>query len=426
MSDLVTHPVLAAASTIDRALTSVADVNPTFMCSDDKAAALLELVRIESRLAALRMRILADADDLAEQTASRDAGEWLATHARTRHEDARAELALARALDRRRPATARALRDGAVTLAQAQVIARALDQLPDEVGTDVLAHAEECLIGHAAQFGPRPLARLAGRILDVVAPEIAEAAEAKRLTALEDEARHATRVTARRIGRGRTRMTIVVPDAMADRALTYLEAFTNPRKAQDRCGHGLAADAVTRLGAYPRRLGAAFCQLLEAVDPSRLPVHGGDATTVLVTLSLDDLRAELATAELIGGSHVPGDDEPTRITAAEARRLACTAGIIPVVLGGDSEILDLGRLQRLFTAAQRKALILRDRRCRAEGCQVAGTWCEAHHWHPWSTGGRTDLVDGVLLCHHHHQRVHDARFTAERLPDGDVRFHRRT
>jgi len=69
--------------------------------------------------------------------------------------------------------------------------------------------------------------------------------------------------------------------------------------------------------------------------------------------------------------------------------------------------------------------VVRDRTCRAEGCDIPGTWAEAHHWIPWSQGGRTDLTNAVLLCSHHHHRVHDPRFAADRLPNGDVRFNRR-
>ena len=75
---------------------------------------------------------------------------------------------------------------------------------------------------------------------------------------------------------------------------------------------------------------------------------------------------------------VPGDGHDT-ITAAQARRLACSAQIIPAVLGADSELLDLGRSRRLFSKAQRRALLLRDTTCRAEGCDIPGTWSEAHH-----------------------------------------------
>jgi hypothetical protein len=165
------------------------------------------------------------------------------------------------------------------------------------------------------------------------------------------------------------------------------------------------------------RLGRAFCSLLEHWDPHRLPIHGGAATTIMVTLDLDALRTEVGIALTDAG-------EP--ITAAEARRLACTAGIIPAVLGTDSQPLDLGRTTRLFTAAQRTAMALRDQTCRAEGCQIPATWSEAHHLTPWTHGGRTDLDSGILLCSWHHHRAHDPTYTSHRLPNGDLRFHRRT
>ena len=117
----------------------------------------------------------------------------------------------------------------------------------------------------------------------------------------------------------------------------------------------------------------------------------------------------------------------TRISASEARRLACGAGILPAVLGGDSEVLDLGRTRRLFSLAQRKALAIRQRSCRVDGCSVPSTWCEAHHaGDPWCRGGRTDLADGMLLCSWHHHRIHDDRYLVKNMPDGGVRFHRRT
>ena len=90
-----------------------------------------------------------------------------------------------------------------------------------------------------------------------------------------------------------------------------------------------------------------------------------------------------------------------RITAEQARRLACQAGIIPVVLGGDSVPLDLGRKQRLYEDAQRVAMILRDKKCRAEGCDIPAGWCEGHHKLPWGHDGETNYQDGVLLCPWH-------------------------
>ncbi|MEO7350655.1 MAG: DUF222 domain-containing protein, partial [Marmoricola sp.] len=252
------------------------------------------------------------------------------------------------------------------------------------------------------------------RILDIVAPQIGEQHEAEQLAAEERRARHHTGLVTTRLGNGATRITINVPDGVATRLNTYLEAFTSPR--HDRARHQGAGEG-DRIP-IARKRGQAFCALLEALDPQRMPAHGGDATTLIVTISLDALRQELGTGEL-----GPCD----KLTAGEVRRLACTAQIIPGVLGGKSEVLDLGRSSRLFKPAQRKAMIIRDRECRAEGCTIPAAWCEAHHWGtPWARGGLTDLKDGVLLCSWHHHRVHDRTYHPSRMPNGDVRFNSRT
>lgn len=424
------HPIIAAACDVRAALKAVADANPTFMTTAEKAVALVELAAAEAQLGELRLRILADAGDLAGATGAKDAAGWLARHTRSSYADARAELRLATALDRDRPVLAAAMREGAASLPQARVIERALSNLPAAVDAETVALAEKHLVDHAGEFGPKELGRIGRRILDVVAPHIAEAAEAQRLADLEANAAEKTRLTMRRLGDGTTRLSTRLADAAATRLATYLEAFTNPRhtpapNTQPQEGGATAHDPVARV-AYPKRMGQAFVQLLESLDPTRLPVHGGDATTVVVTIDLDSLRADLATADLTGAGLVPGDElTGDAITAAQARRLACTARILPAVLSGPSLPLDLGRTRRLFTPAQRKALLIRDATCRAEGCDTPGTWCEAHHHDPWHTGGPTDLTNAVLLCSHHHHRAHDTAYRTDRLPNGDHRFHPR-
>ncbi|MDP2775884.1 MAG: DUF222 domain-containing protein, partial [Nocardioides sp.] len=299
--------------------------------------------------------------------------------------------------------------DGTVNLAQAEVITRAVEALPDEIDQVVRTAAEERLVTEAGQFGPRALRVMGRRILDVVAPEVSEGLEANQFKKEEEQAAKRTSLTTRRNGDGTTDIRIRVPDRVADRLLTYLNAFTAPRRER--------ASAPDDRRPYDQRLGQAFGDFLEAADPDRMPLHGGDATTVLVTIDLKVLLGQLGVA-LIG-------DEP--ISASEARRLACMANIIPVVLGGESQVLDLGRTRRLFSPAQRKALAVRQPTCRAEGCDIPAAWCEAHHGaDPWSRGGKTNLDDGDLLCSFHHHRVHDHRYRADRLPNGRVRFHRRT
>lgn len=403
------HPLVECVRAIRAALDGTLERQATFLPVEAKAALLRELASVRAGVDGLLLRVLAASSDVAEQTGARDAAAWLAAETRLDRQAARADLELAQALDSRWHRVATALSAGALTTEQARVIIRALDEVAGELDAGDLARAEEHLVGQARLFGPRELRRLGQRLVEVVAPERVDELESRRLAAWEEHAATKTRLSIRPVGDGTTRITGVVPDAVGHRLATYLEAFAQPRRQ--------AADADLRPVPYARLLGQAFGDLLERVDPNRLPLHGGDATTVVVTLDVDALRDRVATA----GLGFDGD----RLTAAQARRLACTARIVPVVLGGRSEILDVGRSARLFTPAQRKALRLRDRRCRAEGCTVPATWCEAHHRRPWSAGGRTDLADGILLCVHHHHRAHDPAYDHVELPDAQIRFCRR-
>ncbi|MET9022868.1 DUF222 domain-containing protein [Actinopolymorpha sp. NPDC004070] len=95
------------------------------------------------------------------------------------------------------------------------------------------------------------------------------------------------------------------------------------------------------------------------------------------------------------------------LSVATIRRMACDANIIPVVLGGNGEVLDVGMADRFFTEAQRRALAVRDgSHCHFPECQVPERRCIAHHMNPWDDFGPTDLDNGVLLCKTHHTFVH--------------------
>jgi hypothetical protein len=418
-----THPILRCAATIDAALTEVADVQPTYLTTEQKRTALVELSRLEARVAELRLRILGVAGEVGDESGARDVAAWMSHATRADPRAARADGHLARALEAW-PLLAAGMRRGEVSAAQARVVADVLDDLPDRLGAQTIKDAEVTLVGYCADFRPRELRRLGRRLLDLVAPEIADAEDAARLEAEERRARETASLRFRDLGDGRTRIWGLLPTTVARRLQHYLQACTSPR-GPGAVAPGAAPGAAGATGdgervPQHRAYAHAFGCLLEAIDPDGLPEHGGDATTVLVTVSLDQLRAELATAGVIAG-----DGEET-ISAREARRLACQATIVPAVLGGRGEVLDLGRGRRLFNRAQRRAIRLRDRGCRAEGCTISAAWTEAHHLRPWSEGGPTDLANAISLCSRHHHLVHDRRYTTSRLPGGEVRFHRRT
>ena len=389
----------------------VRDVQPMFMTAGQQSEAITEIAQLEARTAELKLRVLAVAGGAAEEAGARDVGAWLAHLTRLDSPAARGEARLADAVDRTWTQVAAGMADGVVSATQAQVVVHALEALPDDLDPVLLSDAEAKLVEYCKDFRPSELRRLGQHLLEVIAPEIAEADLAKRLENEEQRAREKTTLRSKFIGDGMARTTITHPVLDRDRLLTYLESFTSPRKAA-----GAIIGDEDRIP-YPRRLGQAFGALLEHLDPDKLPQHGGDTTTVLVTIGLDSLQAELGTGTIVGG-------EALSVTAI--RRLACNADIIPAVLGGKGEILDLGRSRRLFSAAQRKAMILRHQHCQGEGCTIPARWCEVHHLKPWSQGGKTDIDDGAFACSWHHHLLHDPRFTHEILPNGDIRFHRRS
>jgi hypothetical protein len=155
--------------------------------------------------------------------------------------------------------------------------------------------------------------------------------------------------------------------------------------------------------------------LLTHLPAGSLPQAGGSAATIVVTLGYDQLVRGLGVATL---------DTGTTISAAQARRLACEAGIIPVVLGGDSQPLDVGRERRFHTRYQRIAMSLRDRGCVAEGCDRPPAWTESHHLTPWSEGGATSVADGRLVCSYHHHLIHHPDWQHTWQPDGTARLRR--
>jgi hypothetical protein len=163
-------------------------------------------------------------------------------------------------------------------------------------------------------------------------------------------------------------------------------------------------------------MGQAFLDYIEA--PRKVPKTGGVAATVVVTMELETLLGGLKAASLDTGG---------RISAGQARRLACRAGIIPVVLGGPSMPLDVGRRRRLHSEYQRIAMGVRDKGCTAAGCDLPPGMTEAHHDEvSWGHGGGTSVEKGRLLCAPHHRKIHDPRFRHSVDANGKVRFTRRT
>jgi len=114
-------------------------------------------------------------------------------------------------------------------------------------------------------------------------------------------------------------------------------------------------------------------------------------------------------ADLIAGTGTGDLAHGGTLSAAAIRRLACDAGLIPLVLGANSEPLDVGTEERFVNRAMRRAL-----NARAKGCVVCGAppaMCEAHHLVHWANGGPTTVDNLALFCKAHHIDVHHGHWT---------------
>ncbi len=410
--DLLTDtadPVLAGVTEVHAALDRLPGPDTT----SQPGRAVAEVEKAIRRLAAYKLRMLAAADStgVAADAGFTDTSAWVARQTTTSRSDAAHEVALATELATGHDATAAALEAGLVSPDHAAVILRAGHDLPAGVSETQRQQVEASLVEKARRFAPDQLRRIARRALEAIEPDQTgvDAHENDLLRTEEQAARDHARLTFHDNGDGTTTGHFTVPALAASILRKVIETMTAPRRMREP--HG---DSEPRFD-WDHRRGLAFAELLEHLPTDHL--HPKSAATVVVTIDHTVLQDALKAAHL---------DTGHTITAGEARRLACNTGLVPAVLGTRSVALDLGFENRLFSEAQRLAKGLEHSTCAADGCERPYAWCELHHRRPWRLGGRTDLADALPLCQRHHQWIHDTGFNHHLMPDGSVRFSRRT
>ncbi|MET8092047.1 DUF222 domain-containing protein [Micromonospora sp. NPDC005220] len=373
------------------------------LAEHDLTAALDAAHRIEQQLAAVKLTLVRELDGrgTAQAQGASSTAVWLRDRLRLTVPAARRLVELASALDTGDPEVRQALADGDVSLEQARVITDTVDTVRRAAGTEAAGRAVGVLVDWAGQFDPTLLRKLGTRILDHVAPDIADAA-AK--AALDAEARRATRdrhLTLSELTDGRLRLSGTLDAETAGLLRTAIDPLTAPSGQADQRSPGQRRhDALGDL-----------CRL--ALRTGELPEHGGEPTQLVVTTSFDGLVRQLGTGTL---------DTDLGLTAETVRRLACDAAILPAVLGSAGQALDVGRQRRLVTGPLRRALVLRDRGCAFPGCDRPPRWCDAHHIRHWADGGDTSLTNSVLLCRHHHRHLHHTDWSVRLGGDGHPEF----
>ena len=385
------------------------------------ASALREVDRLIARIHAVRLALLAEADrcQVAAPTGLSGTPAWLAATTRTDGATASRDVTLASALDTTRPATRQALTAGDLSTEHAHVIATATTALPDGLRPDQRTAIEASLVTAARHLDPAALRKQARRALAAAQATQAEvdAHEDQVLRTEEDTAYSKTRLTWHHHDDGTTTGHFTLPTLAASILVKTIQQIASPRRFAQQAARAARATAEPAASSpavreatweafreadvdWAHRYGTAFLELLEHLPTDTLT--GKVAATVVVTIDHDRLKHQLGAAHLDTGHH---------LSASQARRLACNAGILPAVLGTASVPLDLGRQHRFFTEPQRLALATTYDTCAAHGCDRPYAWSELHHQDPWATGGTTDLALAVPLCGHHHRRIHDPHYT---------------
>ena len=110
-------------------------------------------------------------------------------------------------------------------------------------------------------------------------------------------------------------------------------------------------------------------------------------------------------------------EDGTPLPVATVRRMCCDAEVLPIVMNGEGEALDVGRSRRTVTPAQRRALRAMHRTCAHPECTVAFSACRIHHIRWWVRDhGPTDIDNLIPLCERHHHLVHEGGWGLEMAP----------
>ena len=207
---------------------------------------------------------------------------------------------------------------------------------------------------------------------------------------------------------------IVDPDIESSAFLDDLfDKITSPRRGGprfvDEAGKAWAEAVENDPRTTEQYLHDCFVQLMRiAVDAEAGGGAGGGQGRSIVGSRQPSVRV-LVNAEVLasgeGHGRIEGIDMPVPIEMVQ--RAACAEGTRDIEFYGDQP-LNLGREQRLFSAAQKIAMAARDGGCLWTGCDRPASWTEAHHIKEWKKDrGKTDIADGVLLCRFHHLLLHN-------------------
>jgi len=378
------HPAVEAMASVEAGLANLREASLWSLPTAELGRLVEHAETLSRQLAFIQIELTAQAERsrLAEHEGAVSLPALLRARADVPPGVTKERLALHAALSGRE-ATRGAFAAGKIAQRCAAAVCQALDGLPPAVPAAMTGRVEELLLEVAAEDGAAAVARAAAGIVHRFAPD--------ELACWEARAGERDKLSVRLLPDGGITLRARYGVEAAARILPVLGAYAAPCQA---------AGGVPDMRDTEARQAAALVDICQvaAAGPGA-PRRDGEPPHVSVTISLDALRGELGQSPGLLGHGAP-------ISATLARRLACDAKIIPIVLGSAGEPLDVGRATRCWPAAIRRAIEARDQGCAMPGCDRPAAWCDIHHRKHWADGGTTCADNGVLLCDRHHTLVH--------------------
>jgi len=354
-------------------------------------AAAMDALAVQLECARVGLVQEAESRGVVDQSSSPSATGWLLEHsAHLEPVDASRTVDLARACQRPcNEVMAAAVCGGTVTVRKAMTALRQLKQVEHALAPGKREEALASLTLMAQTGYDRHVVAVGRHLMSLVGAD----------RALEDNEKALSTLKSLRLCPLENGMTRISGQLDPEGA-AVLRAALDPLSAPNPCEENGGRDPRPA----DRRRAEALVEICRRAAAAGGAAPATTKAQVVVTIDLERLTGAVRGAGLTLDRQV--------LSPQSVRRLACDASIIPMVLGSQSQPLDVGRTKRLVTPALLAALWARDKGCTYPGCGRPPQWSEAHHVQHWADGGPTALTNLALLCAAHHTWVHQHDLSA--------------
>ncbi|TQF68456.1 DUF222 domain-containing protein [Rhodococcus spelaei] len=304
------------------------------------------------------------------------------------------------------PATAQAVREGAVGPDHVTSVAKVIRKVPATVARDKAEVAERILAELARSSTPEDVKKVGANLIahldpDGNAPDERERARRRGLRMGKQDEDLMTPIS----GLLDPETRALLEPLLAKLARPGMNNPDDPGSpAGDVDSPTLDRDALAKAAARDTRTvaqrnhDALRVSLRHLLGSGALGSHRGLPVTAIITMSLQQLEESTGIVTTASGGLVPIKD---------ALRMAEQAHPVLVLFDHNGRPLHLGRTKRLASADQRLALFAASRGCTRPGCDAPATMTAVHHVDEWKNNGQTNIDTLDLACDCCHALIKD-------------------